>query len=55
MVRRRVVINVCDLCLELGDEKKATHRYTAADGVTYDICKDCLELVKESGLEHWEI
>jgi len=53
MVRRAIYL--CDPCLDLGDEVVATHRYTANDGDTYEICGKCKELVEGSDLRVWKI
>ena len=49
-------ITVCDLCIDLGLDVIATHRYQAGDGELYDICPECLMKVKEiEHLEYWKL
>lgn len=48
-------ITICDLCIDIGLEVLATHRYMAEDGEDYDLCPDCHETVKEMGLNTWKI
>ena len=43
----------CDLCEMAGDrEKRAVAQYWDASGQQWDICRKCLELIKETNLEY---
>jgi len=44
-----VEIRICDLCVSKGELKEATHYYTLGEFDRWDICDDCVKVVKEAG------